>query len=195
MDSISAPVRDCTAAVLAGGKSSRFGSNKALAQVGGIPVIQRIVDELKTLFDRIIIITNNPGDYRFLNLPCFPDVYRDRGPLGGIHAALKASFTARTLIVPCDMPFFSYRMAAAMCAGNNSAGLLYNAESRRYEPLPAMVLKKNIDVITKQLRGKDLSLRNMVCDKGTRCTGNLPDTVFFNDQLCNLNTPDNRCFQ
>jgi FdhD protein len=98
------PIKDITGVVLAGGQSSRFGSNKALALWQGKFLIEYARDTLTAVFDDCLLITNTPEQYEFLNMPMIKDRYQDMGPLAGIHAALHHTGNPWIFIVACDMP-------------------------------------------------------------------------------------------
>lgn len=98
---------DITGIILAGGKSTRMGANKSFLKIGGQTVIERITELMKSIFDTVIIISNTPAEYRFLNLPIFEDVYKGKGPLAGIHSGLKHSVTTKNFIVSCDIPLLN----------------------------------------------------------------------------------------
>jgi molybdopterin-guanine dinucleotide biosynthesis protein A len=68
-----------TVCIQAGGQSSRMGEDKALKTFLGRPLIQRVVDRLTPIADEIIVTTNHPQDYGFLNLRLFSDIKPDRG--------------------------------------------------------------------------------------------------------------------
>lgn len=80
------------------------GAPKALLEVGGIPIIERVVAALTPVVDDVLVVTNSPDTYRFLHLPLIPDVYPDRGSLGGLYSGLKAAGEV-AFTVACDMPF------------------------------------------------------------------------------------------
>ena len=86
-----------TGIILAGGKSSRMGTNKALLTINGKTVIERIVNQLDQIVDEIIVVTNQFHDYEFLQLPMVEDKWKGMGPLAGIQAGLKAATTERNL--------------------------------------------------------------------------------------------------
>ncbi|MBI9102056.1 MAG: molybdenum cofactor guanylyltransferase [Spirochaetales bacterium] len=95
------------AAILAGGSSCRFGSDKAVIETREGPLIKWIADQLMDVFDEVIVIANDPERYDFLELPVYPDLLKGRGPLGGVHAGLVASSFRHTFFTACDMPFIS----------------------------------------------------------------------------------------
>lgn len=101
---------DITAIVIAGGRSSRMGTNKALLQVGDLPVIERLVQNLEEITSKIILVSNESAPYEYLGKEIIPDVYTQAGPLAGIHAGLSASGTTWNLVTACDMPFMDARV-------------------------------------------------------------------------------------
>jgi molybdopterin-guanine dinucleotide biosynthesis protein A len=100
--------------ILIGGRSSRFGSDKALATVGG----QRVVDMLATAIaaampaSRITLVAGSndqlmAGTQLITPVPVIFDLIPGRGPLGGLHAALSYTNTEWGLVLACDLPFVS----------------------------------------------------------------------------------------
>ncbi len=93
-------------AIIAGGKSSRMGTDKSFVSIGGKPIIQHLLDRVRDIGQsHTLLITNRPDDYAQLGLPMYSDVIADKGALGGIHAAVSHSPTEYVLAVACDMPF------------------------------------------------------------------------------------------
>ena len=98
-------VQDVGVAILAGGKSSRMGSDKGLVMLDGYPLVERIIRQISHLFEDIFIVTNKPEGYSQFGYPIVGDVIRDVGPLGGVYTALDYDKNDYTLILSCDMPF------------------------------------------------------------------------------------------
>lgn len=98
-----------SAAILAGGKNSRFnGENKSFLKVENKFIIDRIQKVLHSIFSEIIIVTNNTELYhKYSDSIIVSDFYKETGPLGGIHAALLNSLNDNVFIVSCDMPFLN----------------------------------------------------------------------------------------
>jgi molybdopterin-guanine dinucleotide biosynthesis protein A len=88
--------------VLAGGKSSRMGTDKAFVTLGGRILIDHML-ALATSITSNVRIVGDPDKYSSF-APVIPDVYRDCGPLGGIHAALRASGSELNLMLAVDVP-------------------------------------------------------------------------------------------
>ena len=96
---------DLSAFVLAGGRSSRMGTDKAFLQLDGRTLLARALDRLHALTPEVRTV--GPAAKFAAYGPVVEDVYADRGPLAGIHAALSASATELNLILAVDLPFVS----------------------------------------------------------------------------------------
>ena len=101
-----------TLAVQAGGESRRMGADKGLVSFLNQTLIQRVIDRLESLADEILVTTNRPDDYRFLNRPLFQDIEPGRGALGGLYTALQAASHPLVAVIACDMPFASRQLFA-----------------------------------------------------------------------------------
>ncbi|RPI74693.1 MAG: molybdenum cofactor guanylyltransferase [Desulfobacteraceae bacterium] len=103
----SSAFKDVTGVILVGGQSRRYGCNKALVEVQGVKLIERITAIMIPLFKQVILITNTPHEYEFLNLPMHTDYIKGLGPLGGIYTGLKMMPDEAGFFVACDMPFLN----------------------------------------------------------------------------------------
>ncbi len=84
-----------------------MGRNKALLTLDGDRLIERVVQALVPLTDDILVVSNDPEPYRFLNLPIIPDVRPGYGPLMGLYSGLMAARGELALLVAVDMPFLT----------------------------------------------------------------------------------------
>ena len=92
--------------IQAGGKSTRMGGQpKALLEVGGRRIIERVVEAVTPVVGDPLVVTNTPEVYAFLGLPMVPDIHPDHGSLGGIYSGLAAVAGEAAFTVACDMPF------------------------------------------------------------------------------------------
>ncbi|MCF6290447.1 MAG: molybdenum cofactor guanylyltransferase [Desulfobacterales bacterium] len=146
-----------TGVILAGGRSSRFGRNKALAELSGRPLIEQVAATLCPLFPSCLVVTDTPGQYRFLDLPMINDVFPDKGPLAGIHAALEASGEERVFIAACDMPFLAPELVRYLCKLSRESDSLAVVPrlSRGPEPLCAVYHRDAAGLFAHRL-GRDL---------------------------------------
>ena len=95
-------MKSCQAFILAGGASSRMGTDKSQLLIERQTFTERIANTLRTLTDSVTVVGRSPGDSP---LPSVPDVYPQWGALGGVHAALTASNRDWAIVVACDLPF------------------------------------------------------------------------------------------
>lgn len=125
-------------AIMAGGKSSRMGTNKALLDFGGQKLIERIAGQFREWFEQVVLVTNTPAVYAFLGLPMVGDQVPGLGPLGGIEAALGASHFPATFIAACDMPFLSRALITHLVELAAEADVVVPAPGGEFEPLHAV---------------------------------------------------------
>lgn len=109
---------DVVGVVLAGGRSSRMGTEKGLLPLGGIPLVERAVARLRPQVGKVIVSANgDPGRFSGLAAPVVPDVVPGCGPLGGLLSGLHWARSAGApfvLTVACDTPFFPLDLAVSL---------------------------------------------------------------------------------
>ena len=129
-----------TVCIQAGGQSSRMGEDKALKIFLGRPLIQRVADRLTPIADEIIVTTNRPDAYAFLNLRLFADIKPERGALGGLYTAIASAMHPIVAVVACDMPFASGTLIEAMSRllVENEADVVIAKSEGGFEPLHAV---------------------------------------------------------
>ncbi|WP_225999713.1 molybdenum cofactor guanylyltransferase [Paenibacillus sp. BJ-4] len=126
---------EVTGIIVAGGRSSRMRQDKALLQLGGVTVLERIAAVLGKVAGRVIVVTRNTQQYRGLELETTADLYPGLGPLSGIHAGLSASTTEWGIVVACDMPFVQPEILHALLAHvtNGAAAQETTSEHRKQQ--------------------------------------------------------------
>jgi molybdopterin-guanine dinucleotide biosynthesis protein A len=102
--------------IQAGGESRRMGADKALRSFQGRPLILRVIERLAPLADELIVTTNHPEEYEFLDARLIPDAFPGRGALGGLYTALSAASLPIVAVAACDMPFVSQGLLQAQAA-------------------------------------------------------------------------------
>ncbi len=103
-------LKDMTGIILCGGKSTRMKQDKALLKLGDRFVIEIVADVMKNVFSEVLLSTNKSEEYSFLNLQVIKDIYKQKGPLSGIHASLVHSPTEKIFLISCDMPLINIEM-------------------------------------------------------------------------------------
>jgi molybdopterin-guanine dinucleotide biosynthesis protein A len=176
----------CAGFVLAGGKSSRMGSDKAVLPFKGITLVEHVAAQVHEAAGNVTLV-GDPARYSNFSYPVIRDIFPARGPLSGIHAALAASQSDWNLIVACDMPevtaAFLTRLIHRAERGNAHA-VIPAGPSGRPEPLCAAYSHRALDEIARAL---DRGIRK-VTDALTGLDIDLwrvPDSRQFH----NLNTP------
>ena len=153
-----------TSIILAGGKSSRLGQNKALQAIEGKSLIQWVVDRLAILSTEIIIATA-----RGEAIPCssavrirtVADIYPGKGPLGGIYSGLIASSSSRAIVVGCDTPFLSVSLLEYMTQICPAFDIVIPRIKNEVEPLCAVYSKNCLAPIQELLERDERQIRKL----------------------------------
>ena len=95
-----------TGIILAGGKSTRMGTDKGLLKIENKTFVACVIDAVKPLVDDIIIVSDNP-DYDQFGFKRIDDIIKEAGPVAGLYAGLKHSKTDDNLVLSCDVPMIS----------------------------------------------------------------------------------------
>ncbi len=144
--------------ILAGGKSSRFGSDKTLHLFGGKPLIEHVVRSLQPLFQSISIIANDTHKYNYLTLPVYPDIIPALGPLGGIYTALHHAKTDYIFVCAADMPFLNQEFIAFMLQIPHIYDCIIPCWEGKTEPLHAIYSKRCIPHIEELIKDKNYKI-------------------------------------
>ncbi|WP_102349317.1 molybdenum cofactor guanylyltransferase [Bacillus sp. Marseille-P3661] len=162
---------DATGIILAGGKSSRMGTNKALLFIDGKKTtIETIIGHLRPFFSTIILVTNDHGTYDFLEMPIVSDQYIGKGPLAGIHSGLKHSTSLYNFFVACDMPFVSGELAqylVRLCMENDYDAIVPSINGKLH-PLFSVFKQTALPVVEKCLLEERLRIRDLLDDLTVR---------------------------
>jgi len=152
-------LNELTVAVIAGGKSSRFGEAKSFARLNNQRLIDHALDLAKSLSDEIIIISGNNLDYRDLGIPVVCDIIENCGPIGGLYTALTHCKSNWILTVPVDMPFMVSPVYQVLWQ-NKIEGRPVVAETEDgLEPLVAIWPGSAIQTVKEFINKKKYSLR------------------------------------
>ncbi len=126
--------------ILAGGKSKRFGEDKALAFWEGKTFLERAVLRIRELGLEPVVVTNRNRDYSFLNCRVERDIVQEKGPLGGLFTACHLFPDHSLLALTCDMPSISADLLKQLVSAHNSRNLLtvYSDRERGVYPFPGV---------------------------------------------------------
>jgi molybdopterin-guanine dinucleotide biosynthesis protein A len=183
---------DVTAFVLAGGKSSRMGSEKAFLRFGDETLLARALNVAGAVAGEVRIV----GDaMKFAGFgQVVEDVYRGRGPLGGIHAALSNSTTELNLMLAVDLPFVRPKLLEYLLlrAQESHAMVTVTRAGRGFQPLCAAYRRGFVEVAERSLREGKNKIDPLFTgiDACVLEEKELERTGFSAEMFRNLNTPE-----
>jgi molybdopterin-guanine dinucleotide biosynthesis protein A len=150
-----------TAIVLAGGKSSRLGRDKALEKIGGVYLIKRVIDSLSQLGDDIIVVTAAPNQLSDLNVEKVIDTYPRTGAKVGLCTGLNASLSFYSLVVACDMPFLNIDLLRYLLDSASGFDAVIPRIGDNIEPLHAVYSKNCIPILEEQISKGKLKISDL----------------------------------
>ena len=160
----------------------------------GRPLILHILERLSPIADEIILSTNNPSDYSFLDIPIHPDLQPNHGALGGLYTAINAAKYPFVAAVACDMPFasrslFEYELDFII---KTEADVVIPSTPKGLEPLHAIYHRETcLPVILSALQAKSFKLTGWLSEVHFKLIPPEVTLQFDPDGLAfwNLNTP------
>jgi molybdopterin-guanine dinucleotide biosynthesis protein A len=144
---------DLTGIVLAGGESRRMGTDKALLEVGGIPMVQRVLSALRESCAEVVVVTKQAVPYKRMGARIVVEESPVRAPLVGIIAGLRAALTPWAFVAGCDMPYLSpaaVRLLADLAVGHDAAVPRVHGI---WHPVHAVYAVSALPVLESQLAG------------------------------------------
>ena len=179
-------------AILAGGRSSRMGTDKSFVPVHGRPMIDWVLAAVQGLGTETFLITNRPVAYTHLGLPLFGDLYPDSGPLGGVYTALTQAVHPHVLVVACDMPFLCRDLLGYMLSLVPDYDVVVPRLAGIPEPLHAAYSRACLAPIRARLEAGQRKMINFYADVRVRYLDE-PELDRFDPEhrsFYNLNTPE-----
>ena len=184
---------DVAAFILAGGKSTRMGSDKAFVMLGGRTLLARAVEVARTVSPDVYIVGSAAKFARFA--PTVDDIFPGCGPLSGIHAALRASSSELNLILAVDVPFVSaafleFLIGRAKKASSATATVVRVGGG--WQPLCAIYRREFADAAERALKEGQYKIDALFDPARTEVvTEEQLQSAGFSSQLFrNLNTPE-----
>lgn len=178
-----------TAGILAGGKSTRMGQNKALLQLNDRRFIDHILSELST-FDEVLISAATKGTYEELGFKVVYDEHADIGPIEGIYQILKEAKEEYVFICAADMPFIKKELVSYMAEFISSDyDCFCIMDEEHIHPLCAIYSKRMLGVIEELITKGQYRLMNILNGVRTKYI-KLEMTCFDKRIVKNINTKD-----
>ena len=194
--------KDTTCIILSGGRSSRMEFDKSFLKIGDKTLIEFTLNFVKKNFNKIIIITDKPVNYNFLQIPAFKDIIPDKGPISGIHSGLKYSQTKKNFFIPVDMPFINTEVINCIVNYKTNRLITVPSSGGFIQTLCGRYDKECIEYIEKKLKSdlssletseykknKKFKLLDLIKEVGAEII-DVSNQPFYNDDLFfNINTP------
>lgn len=159
---------DITGIILAGGKSSRIGSDKGFLSLNEATFISHIIKAIKPFVNDIIIVSNN-SDYDVYKLKRVADIIEDAGPLAGLYSGLNESETESNLVLSCDVPLVNGAVLNKLIKGFDAEKDIIQLKSKnRTMPLIAIYKKQCLHHCQDLLLKGERSLRTAVEQLNTK---------------------------
>jgi molybdopterin-guanine dinucleotide biosynthesis protein A len=160
-------IRNISGVILAGGASKRFnGIIKAKIVIDGKTIITRILETFGEIFDEIIIVTNTPGEFKeYSGCKITGDQILNKGPLGGIHSALKISEKEAVFLVAGDMPLLDREIIVRQLDfyGDENCDVLIPKIGHYIEPLHGIYRKTLLSTLEEYLKERnDYAIREFL---------------------------------
>lgn len=182
-----------TGVIQAGGRSTRMGGQpKALLELGGKRIIERVVDVVAAVLDDLLVVTNTPERYAFLGLPMVPDAFPEGGALGGIYSGLRAAAGDAAFTVACDMPFLHPAIVRMVVERAGEGDVVIPRTGTQLETMHAVYGKRCLAPMETRLRAGQLKIvgffadvRVVELDAAGMTRHRAPDVAFMN-----VNTPE-----
>ena len=148
--------------VLAGGRSSRFGSNKALYVHEGQTLLSRAVQMLIPLCGKVYISGECP-DYQCLNIECIPDAINGIGPLGGMYSAMLHISSPYYLFVSCDMPYMTSVYAKQLLSISDHVQITFWIDcNQNMQLFPLLISHSLLGAICQKIERGSYNIRSLI---------------------------------
>lgn len=150
--------------ILAGGKSKRFGTDKALASHHGATLLERTIGLLREVGLEPVIVTREGADYAFTETAILRDELPEKGPLGGIYTAMSFFERLSFMVLTCDMPFLSARILDVLISRHEDGNgvTVFRTADGRIQPFPGIYEPSIFPVVQERLLKGELSMHGLL---------------------------------
>jgi molybdenum cofactor guanylyltransferase len=179
---------DCTAIILAGGKSTRIGSEKGMVKFKGTPMISHVIKTVEKLNIPIIIISSN-SIYEQFKYTIYADLIPNKGPLGGIYTGLHYSQTQKNIVISCDAPLVSESILNWLLNASKNSDITVPKVEERIYPLIGIYSKQILPEIKDSLDKNQLGLTRFLSKVNSKIvTIATQSDQFAKECFSNINT-------
>ena len=175
-----------TLIILAGGKSSRMGRDKALLKFKNKTFVEIIYDNLKDICSEVIISSNNPK-VKIAGVKTVEDDIKDIGPMGGLFTCLKLSKTELSIVVSVDTPFVTKKTISKIALHSDGYDITFVKQNNKAHPLIGIYRKNIIELLKSEIDSEKYKVMQMI-KKSNHQIITINDN--FKDEFFNINTPE-----
>jgi molybdopterin-guanine dinucleotide biosynthesis protein A len=179
---------DVTGVILAGGRSSRMGRDKAHLKIDGASLFDRVLSTLRPFFSQVLIAGDRP-DLSRPGVPSLPDRYPGSS-LGGLYTALDASSTEWVFVAPCDLPYPDPAMVACLLALREGWDAVVPRTPEGLEPLFALYRKSCLKPMREMLERGEYRVYDFYGTVRVRYVDVAELPAGWERALRNVNTPE-----
>jgi molybdenum cofactor guanylyltransferase len=151
--------KNITGIILAGGKNTRMGVNKAFLKIDGVRLIDKILSVYQNIFSEMIIVTNDPLSYiEFKDTMIVTDIYKGKGSLGGIYTGLFYAKNDYSFIAACDMPSLNEDFILYMIEQTHKHDIIAPELTEGFQALHAIYSRRCLPTIKKMILSDKLKI-------------------------------------
>ena len=183
--------KSITGIVLAGGRSSRMGSDKSLMSLKGKTMIEYAINALKPLCSKVIVSSNN-FIYDFTGCEVWPDELPERAPMIGIYSCLKRSETDVNIVLSCDMPLMSTGMLEHLLENSGNHDISVPIHGNHFiEPLCGIYMKSSLEILKEFVEKGNFRLNECIQAASHQLVEADSNLSFYTPELfSNINSPE-----
>jgi molybdopterin-guanine dinucleotide biosynthesis protein A len=165
-------------AILAGGENRRIPFLKGFLDIEGKAIIERTLETLSKVFEKVVISTNMPERYFYLGFPLVGDIMKEKGPMTGILSVLSSVEEESVFVVACDMPFISeklirymaeaYKSEVSRAGGRSGVDVVIPVFEGKKEPLFGIYARRTMHTMEAMILAGEKSLITMSSEMSVR---------------------------
>lgn len=181
-----------TGIILCGGKSVRMGKNKALLELGGRRVIDRVIGVMGKLFPTLFLVTNTPDAYAFTGIETVQDAIPEGGSLIGLYTGLRHATTAKAFVVACDMPFLNEALIRRIIETSGDEAAIIPRTPDGLQPLHALYAATCVPALSRVVESGEKRIQK-ACEALPVCEFGWDEISLLDPEglsFMNVNTPE-----
>ena len=175
--------------ILAGGKSSRMGTDKGLLMLKDKMIVEYVIDNLKHCVDQIFIVSSNK-QYEQYSLPMLPDLMMGKGPAVGIFSALEHSTVNQNFVISCDTPFVDSTLILRILRLAKDYEICIPESNGYWEPLVGVYSKSISEKWKQSMVAGEFKLQTLIEKFNYKLLSSEKDLSANKHAFLNINSPD-----